>query len=984
MSFADERLKRISIGVLILAAGALFAVPMRAHLVASSQQGMVTATFRAQDKELDERTPLMAGLYQPNTDMDALRNVRQAQALSAFGGAWKNKGPFGGIADIPGTGSGNELFLPVGGIGTAAAVDPSDKTGNTVYLGTHGGLFRSTDGGKHLVNITDGKVMRDGIGSVAVDPTDPKTIYVGTGVALFTLSDDQVGTGVYVSHNRGATFTRPVANTHGYGVTAITVSPNGTVFAGTNYGLWRSTDHGASFQKIALPDNAAHTGPAALPLGSWVTAIAVRPHHPNEVTVAVGYAFGKKPFPNGTVVAPGNGLYRSTSNGKAGTFTYLPSTSKLTNALASDDPIGRISLAYGTAPGTDNILWALVSDAGRAEGDTLLDTPTLPEGLSLTGNSVLNGLYRSGDDGGGWQLEATAQTLSTSPGAVLGPTYPLIGIGYQADYNNWLLTDPTNPDRIYVGLEETFQGDYHDPTGALPVPTMTWTTIEKYANLCGFLTYFNTIPNNNGIACPDPLPFYGGGTTHPDQHGAAIASTPNGIRLYSGNDGGWWAQDSHSISVGGIGFDNNTWRSLNSPSTVLPWDVTFLQDGSIVLALQDNGVTHIKNGKAYQVCGGDGVYVFPGANANSYYCGIDGQTILATKDDFKHTINVTPGLNGATFLSPWMVDRSNPNHLIAAASDIAETTAGPDTNQYDPTQELLLNSAWKTVFTPPTVPTGPWDSSAVYTAGPVSYVALCSTCRPKLADGSVATPEKVHAAIATNVAPKCKAAEASTACWHMAKGKGLPHQQISGIAVDPHDPKTIYVTLRQYLLLEADPARTGVQKVMVSHDAGNTFTDITGDLPRADAHAIAWRDGGLIVANDVGIFISKAGSGRWHRLGTGLPQVPFRSMKLDQTGRYVLGGAYGRGAWVFDFGAKATISQAVVPGHAPRATSASTRSSSAGPASGGSSPITGTQPTAVEAKRILAETGLPAATVVPALLMLMLAAFITRSLRRVA
>jgi len=37
-----------------------------------------------------------------------------------------------------------------------------------------------------------------------------------------------------------------------------------------------------------------------------------------------------------------------------------------------------------------------------------------------------------------------------------------------------------------------------------------------------------------------------------------------------------------------------------------------------VLALQDNGVAHIrKNGTAYQVCGGDGVYVFPGANADS-------------------------------------------------------------------------------------------------------------------------------------------------------------------------------------------------------------------------------------------------------------------------------------------------------------------------------------------------------------------------------
>ena len=970
MSFADMRFKKIAIGVLVLAAGALLAVPMRSQLAASTQRGIPTAAFNAANKELDERTPLVAGLYQPNTDMDAMKNVRQAQSLSPFGGSWTNKGPFGGIVDIPGIGSGNELFLPVGGIGTAAAVDPSDKTGNTIYLGTHGGLFKSTDGGKHLTNITDGKVLRDGIGSVAVDPNDPRTIYVGTGVALFTLSDDQAGTGVYVSHDGGKTFSRPVANTHGYGVTAIEVSPNGTVFAGTNYGLWRSTDHGASFQKIALPTNAAHTGPATLPLGTWVTAIAVRPNHPNEVTVAVGYAFGKKPFPNGTVVAPGNGLYRSTSDGKAGSFSFMSSTSKLTNQLASDDPIGRISLAYGTAPGADGILWALVSDAGRAQGDTLLDTPDLPEGLSLTGNSVLNGLYRSGDDGAGWTLEGTAQTLATSPGAVLGPTYPLIGIGYQADYNNWLLTDPTNPNRIYIGLEETFQGDYHDPTGALPVPTMTWTTIEKYANLCGFLTYYNTIPNNNGIACPDPLPYYGGGTTHPDQHGAAIARTPNGIRLYSGNDGGWWAQDSHSITVGGVGFDNTTWRSLNSASTVLPWDVTFLQDGSIVLALQDNGVAHIrKDGTAYQVCGGDGVYIFPGANKDSYYCGIDGQTILATRDDFKHTINVTPQLDGATFLSPWAVDRTNPNHLIAAASVIAETTAGPDTVQTDPTNTLILNNAWNTVFTPPAPPDGPWDSSAVFTAGKVSYVALCSTCRPKLADGSVATPEKVHAAIATNVTPKCKAAEASAACWRMAKGIGLPHQQISGIAVDPYDPNTVFVTLRQYLLLGADPSRTGAQKVMVSHDAGNHFTDITGDLPHADAHAIAWRDGNLIVANDVGIFIGKAGSGHWQRLGSNLPQVPFRSMKLDQTGRYVLGGAYGRGAWVYDFGSKGVVAQNVVPG-----TLGARVTSGGGP----------TRPTKVEAKRLLPITGVAAAAVVPALILLMLAAWLTRGLRRVA
>src|SRR5205823_3647809 len=72
------------------------------------------------------------------------------------------------------------------------------------------------------------------------------------------------------------------------------------------------------------------------------------------------------------------------------------------NVGSSSDPIGRVSLAY--ADNTGQKLWALVSDAGRTAGQQLADLPALPAG-SPTGNSLLNGLYYSTDDGAHWKIE---------------------------------------------------------------------------------------------------------------------------------------------------------------------------------------------------------------------------------------------------------------------------------------------------------------------------------------------------------------------------------------------------------------------------------------------------------------------------------------------------------------------------------------------------------------------------------------------------
>jgi hypothetical protein len=927
MSVRSRRLLVLPVAAAALAFIALPSGSARpaAKDVAPSQL-IKSADYWAAHPESEGALPEAAGnsIYEGANDQNFRQFISQANALNPYSSRpWKSRGPFNGVKSIPSVGSGAELFGAIGGIGTAIAVDPSDATGNTAYLGTHGGLWKTTDGGKTVKELSAG-FERAAVGAIAIDPQNPNNVYVGTGVSVFTLSDDAVGTGMYVSHDAGKTFHRPALNTRGYGVNAIAISPTfGTVLVGTNFGLWRSTNLGLSFVKVPLPTNATHTGQAPRALGNWVTAIVYRPGVADEVTLAVGYSRGKAPLADGTILGPGNGLYRSTDDGALGSWSFLASTSGLKYFGSSSDPVGRISLAYGAAPGEDSVLWALVQDAGRAAGQTLADTPALP--VSLTGASVLNGVYRSTNDGASWKLAGTPQTLTSSLSCTTClAAYPLsYAAGAQAQYNNWIATDPVNPNRIYVFLEEAFQGDVVN-VGAQPV--VGWRAMQKYANLCGFILYPGTVPGTNSVACPQAVPFYGGGSTHPDQHAGSLVKTPNGVRMYAGNDGGWWVQDQHAIALSnGPGFDNGSWRDINKPATVLPWNVDFLQNGDIIMALQDNGTIHLKkDGSAYNVCGGDGVYALPGANSNSYYCGIPGQTLLATTDDFKHTILASPGTAGASFLSPVASDLTDPNHLVAAASEIRETTSGPSSNTYDPTNTVQLTSTWTSVFTPPpptdpalVTSTGakiPWDSSALSVTGPVAYVAFCAQCRPSLSVGpAIVDPSHVHAMIATNVKTNCAPAKANAACWHTAASKGLPHQQVSGIVVDPKDARTLYVSLRQYIVLGADPNATGPQKVMVSHDAGEHFTDISGNLPRADAHSIVLRDNRLVVATDVGVFTTTVGSTQWSRLGTGLPNVVYRNMKIDRTGRNLVAGAYGRGAFTFDFGSAAVTPPTTIP-----------------------------------------------------------------------
>src|ERR1700758_2571927 len=91
-----------------------------------------------------------------------------------------------------------------GGRAVAVAGVPGDST--TFYFGSvNGGIWKTTDAGVVWKPIFDGQPVAS-IGALAVAPSDPRTIYAGTGESDIR-SSLSFGNGVYKSRDGGKTWT---------------------------------------------------------------------------------------------------------------------------------------------------------------------------------------------------------------------------------------------------------------------------------------------------------------------------------------------------------------------------------------------------------------------------------------------------------------------------------------------------------------------------------------------------------------------------------------------------------------------------------------------------------------------------------------------------------------------------------------------------------------------------------------------------------
>ena len=228
---------------------------------------------------------------------------------------------------------------------------------HTFYIGvSNGGVWKTTDAGRTWLPIFDG-APTGSTGALAVAPSDPRVLYLGTGEAQ-QRPDLSVGNGVYKSTDAGRTWTHlpHLRDTQQIGALVVhPTDPNRLFVAALGHpygpnaerGLYRSTDGGATFARVLFKDE--NTG---------AVDVTLDPSNPDVVYAALWQA-RQGPWENGDFRGPGSGLFKSVDGGT----TWRQLTSGLPDW--EKGRVGRIGVTV--APTLSSRLYAVV-EARQGEG----------------------------------------------------------------------------------------------------------------------------------------------------------------------------------------------------------------------------------------------------------------------------------------------------------------------------------------------------------------------------------------------------------------------------------------------------------------------------------------------------------------------------------------------------------------------------------------------------------------------------------------
>src|SRR5580698_10942041 len=196
--------------------------------------------------------------------------------------------------------------------GRTVAVDGIPAQPNVFFMAaTNGGVWKTTDFGHTWNPIFDGQPTGS-IGSIAVAPSDPNIIYVGSGEGL-QRPDLSVGDGIYKSTEAGKTWTH-LGLRNGQQIPQIVIDPRNpnrlfVAVLGHPYGpneergIFRSTDGGQTFEKVLYKDE--NTGG---------NDVELDPSNPNIIYACLWEA-RQGPWENGAWGGTGGGIFKSTDGG---------------------------------------------------------------------------------------------------------------------------------------------------------------------------------------------------------------------------------------------------------------------------------------------------------------------------------------------------------------------------------------------------------------------------------------------------------------------------------------------------------------------------------------------------------------------------------------------------------------------------------------------------------------------------------------------
>jgi photosystem II stability/assembly factor-like uncharacterized protein len=253
--------------------------------------------------------------------------------------------------------------------GRTVAIDGIPNQPNVFFMApTDGGVWRTDDSGRTWNPIFDGQPSGS-VGALAVAPSNPDVIYVGSGEGL-RRPDLSTGDGMYKSTDGGKTWVH-LGLRDGQQVARILVDPSNpnrlyVAVLGHPYGpnsergIYRSTNGGQNFEKVLYKDE--NTGGIDL---------AFDPANPQTI-YGVMWASRRPPWSTGNSLdTTGSGLFKSIDGGDH--------WAQLSGGLPDweHDKLGRIGITI--APSNPRRMYALV------------DSPTK------------GGLYTSDDAGTNWK-----------------------------------------------------------------------------------------------------------------------------------------------------------------------------------------------------------------------------------------------------------------------------------------------------------------------------------------------------------------------------------------------------------------------------------------------------------------------------------------------------------------------------------------------------------------------------------------------------
>jgi photosystem II stability/assembly factor-like uncharacterized protein len=232
----------------------------------------------------------------------------------------------------------------------------------TIFVGAaSGGIWKSEDGGTTFKPVFDKQPVQS-IGALALDPTNPKVIWAGTGES-WVRNSVSIGNGVYRSVDGGETWTH-MGLPNSERIISIVVHPRdgNTVYVcapgklwsdSADRGLYKTTDGGRTWTQILKGSN----------LSTGCASLAMDPQNPENLLAGM-WDFRRKGWTfrsggEGPDAPSGSALMRSSDGGR----TWTAMTAETTKGLPKG-PWGRIEVVY--APTNNRQIYAFIEGVRSA------------------------------------------------------------------------------------------------------------------------------------------------------------------------------------------------------------------------------------------------------------------------------------------------------------------------------------------------------------------------------------------------------------------------------------------------------------------------------------------------------------------------------------------------------------------------------------------------------------------------------------------